>query len=136
MPEGAKYHVVSFDDQGIRVTDVWESADAFNRFVEQRLMPGVQKVGIAGQPEVEIIEVHRISRQILGKQLVGPPALNQRDLAARANGFIHLQCAPYVPCVLLHPPVHGPGPIRRGRVAIHLSMRLQANRKPTETTCR
>lgn len=59
-PDGAKYHVASFDDDGLRVTDVWDSADAFNTFVEQRLMPGVQAVGIAGQPEVEILEVHRI----------------------------------------------------------------------------
>ncbi len=59
-PKGAKFHVASFDDKGLRVTDVWDSAEEFNQFVEQRLMPGVQKVGIAGQPEVEIIEVHRI----------------------------------------------------------------------------
>ena len=59
-PTGAKFHVASFDDKGLRVTDVWESADDFNRFVEQRLMPGVQQVGIVGEPQVEIIEVHRI----------------------------------------------------------------------------
>ena len=59
-PMGAKFHVASFDDKGLRVTDVWDSAEDFNRFVEPRLMPGVQQVGIVGQPEVEIIEVHRI----------------------------------------------------------------------------
>lgn len=59
-PEGGKYHVASFDNNGLRVTDVWESADDFNRFVEQRLMPGVAQIGIEGQPEVEITEVHRI----------------------------------------------------------------------------
>ena len=59
-PVGAKFHVASFDDKGLRVTDVWDSADDFNRFVEQRLMPGVQQVGIAGEPQVEILEVHRI----------------------------------------------------------------------------
>jgi len=60
VPEGAKFHVASFDADGLRVTDVWETADHFNRFVEDRLMPGVQQVGIAGQPEVEITETHRI----------------------------------------------------------------------------
>jgi hypothetical protein len=59
-PAGAKYHVASFDDDGLRVTDVWESADDFNRFVETRLMPGVQEAGIAGEPHVEITEAHRI----------------------------------------------------------------------------
>jgi hypothetical protein len=59
-PTGAKFHVASFDDKGLRVTDLWDSADDFNRFVEERLMPGVQQVGIAGQPEVEITEAHAI----------------------------------------------------------------------------
>ena len=59
-PAGGKYHVASFDNEGLRVTDVWESAEDFNRFVEQRLMPGVQQIGIEGQPQVEITEVHRI----------------------------------------------------------------------------
>ena len=59
-PGGAKFHVASFDENGLRVTDVWDSAEDFNRFVEQRLMPGVQQVGISGEPNVEIIEVHRI----------------------------------------------------------------------------
>jgi hypothetical protein len=44
VPDGAKFHVASFDGTGLRVTDVWASADHFNRFVEQRLMPGVQLV--------------------------------------------------------------------------------------------
>jgi len=42
------------------VTDVWASADDFNRSVEPRLMPGVQQIGIAGQPEVEITDAHRM----------------------------------------------------------------------------
>ena len=60
VPDGAKFHVASFDGTGLRVTDVWASADDFNRFVEQRLMPGVQQIGIAGQPEVEITDAHRM----------------------------------------------------------------------------
>lgn len=60
VPAGAKFHVACFDDKGLRVTDVWESADDFNRFVEERLTPGVEQVGIQGQPEVEIVEAHAI----------------------------------------------------------------------------
>ena len=60
VPDGAKFHAASFDGTGLRVTDVWASADHFNRFVEQRLMPGVQQIGIAGQPEVEITDAHRL----------------------------------------------------------------------------
>jgi hypothetical protein len=59
-PPGGLFHVASFGPEGLRVTDLWDSADSFNRFVEQRLMPGVQKVGIAGQPKVEIQPVHAL----------------------------------------------------------------------------
>jgi hypothetical protein len=53
VPDGAMLHVACFDDSGLRVTDVWDSADQFNRFVEDRLTPAVQEIGIEGQPEVE-----------------------------------------------------------------------------------
>ena len=60
LPNGAKFHVAAFDDKGLLVTDVWDTAEDFNRFVEQRLTPGVEKVGIQGQPEVVITPTHRI----------------------------------------------------------------------------
>jgi hypothetical protein len=59
-PPGGLFHVASFADGQLRVTDVWDSADAFNTFVDTRLMPGVQQVGITGQPKVVIRPAHRI----------------------------------------------------------------------------
>jgi hypothetical protein len=59
VPDGAVLHVAYFDSNGIRATDVWESDD-FNRFVESRLMPGVQQVGIQGQPDVEFYPVQNV----------------------------------------------------------------------------
>lgn len=59
-PPGALYHVASFDQQAAYVTDVWESAEQFQRFADSRLMPGVQQLGIQGQPEVEIRPAHAI----------------------------------------------------------------------------
>ena len=58
-PKGAIYHVCSFDDAGICVTDVWASAADFQRFIDERLMPGVVQVGITGQPDVVITEAYR-----------------------------------------------------------------------------
>src|SRR3954466_14011315 len=55
---GGIFHIAGFDEHGLHCADVWESADAFNAFVVDRLMPGVQQVGIQGQPEVEIVPVH------------------------------------------------------------------------------
>jgi len=60
VPKGAIHHVAWFTDGGINVIDVWESAQDFNDFVEKRLMPGVQQVGIQGEPNVELHEAHAV----------------------------------------------------------------------------
>lgn len=59
-PQGAKFHVAWFGADGFHVLDLWESAEDFQRFTEQRLMPGVQKIGIQGQPRVEFAEAHAV----------------------------------------------------------------------------
>jgi hypothetical protein len=60
VPPGAMFHVMAVTDNGVRVTDVWESAEAFDAFVRDRLMPGVQELHIPGQPEVEILPAHAV----------------------------------------------------------------------------
>src|SRR2546430_11492696 len=59
-PKGAIFHVVSSGNNALHITDVWESADDFNNFVQTRLMPGVAQVGIQGQPKVELFPVHTV----------------------------------------------------------------------------
>ena len=58
VPPGGMFHVVAITDDGVRVTDVWESAEQFDAFVRDRLMPGVQALGIPGEPQVEIFPAH------------------------------------------------------------------------------
>ena len=60
VPDGAMFHVVAVTGSGVRVTDVWESGEAFDAFVRDPLMPGVQELGIPGQPQVEILAAHAI----------------------------------------------------------------------------
>ncbi len=57
-PGGGVIHVTAHDGTALRITDVWESEEAFNAFVSERLMPGVAQVGIEGQPEVEVLPLH------------------------------------------------------------------------------
>ena len=59
-PKGAIFHVAAFDADGIRVTDIWDSADDFNNFVQSRLMPGTNEVGVSGAPQVEILPAYAI----------------------------------------------------------------------------
>jgi hypothetical protein len=59
-PDGARSHVAAFDDAGAHINDTWESAEAFQKFNDERLAPGVAKVGIAGQPQVTIYDAHAV----------------------------------------------------------------------------
>lgn len=59
-PDGGIIHIASFTEGGLRVTDVWETADDFNRFVESRLMPVVQELGIEGEPDVTFSDLQAV----------------------------------------------------------------------------
>ena|SRR5688572_26336613 len=55
---GGLFHVVAFDERGIRVTDVWESEEQFRAYLTDHLQPAFAHVGITGRPEVEVLAVH------------------------------------------------------------------------------
>jgi hypothetical protein len=55
---GGVLHVTAHDGNGLRITDVWDSAEAFQAFVNDRLMPGVAGLGLPGQPSVEMFPLH------------------------------------------------------------------------------
>ncbi|GDY70915.1 hypothetical protein SAV31267_004000 [Streptomyces avermitilis] len=56
---GGHVHVARFDAQGLHVTDVWESQQAFETFFTERLAPAIQKAGITGTPETDFSPLHR-----------------------------------------------------------------------------
>jgi hypothetical protein len=61
QPMGGVFHAASFDDAGrIHVADVWESHETMNAFVERRLVPAMQKLGIA-PPEVAVRPAYNIN---------------------------------------------------------------------------
>ena len=58
QPSGGILHAAAFDDAGrLHVADVWESAEALNTFVLERLMPAFQSLKI-DPPEVAIYPLH------------------------------------------------------------------------------
>jgi hypothetical protein len=60
-PQGAIFHACSFDDKGgLRVTDVWDSAEAMTEFVESRLLPAMKKLNIPA-PTVEVFPLHNMN---------------------------------------------------------------------------
>ncbi len=54
---GALFHWVAATEEGIRAVDVWESRDAFDRFVEDQIVPVAQEVGMQ-PPQVASYEIH------------------------------------------------------------------------------
>lgn len=57
-PAGRLYHVCFGDKNNLRVSDIWDSRESFERF-GQTLRPILEELGIdSGEPE--IIEVHNI----------------------------------------------------------------------------
>jgi hypothetical protein len=58
-PRGGKFHTAWFKD-GLHVLDLWDSAQDFQRFAEERLIPVTQKLGVPGQPVVEFHEAHAV----------------------------------------------------------------------------
>jgi heme-degrading monooxygenase HmoA len=60
VPKGAVFHMAGFHNNELRVTDIWESAEDFNSFVQHRLMPATAAAGATGEPQVEIFPVHAI----------------------------------------------------------------------------
>ena len=58
QPAGGVLHAAAFDDAGhLHVADVWESAEALNAFVSERLLPAFQSLKIH-PPEVAIYPLH------------------------------------------------------------------------------
>ena len=57
-PPGSLFHWVTKTDDGIRVTDVWETQEDFDKFAEEKIGPVTQAVGIEAKPEAQSFDVH------------------------------------------------------------------------------
>ena len=59
-PAGGIFHVAGFAAGTLRVLDIWESQQVFERFQKDRLAAAVQKAGIASQPRVQFYPAHNV----------------------------------------------------------------------------
>ncbi len=55
---GLLFHWVTRTDNGVRVTDVWESRCQFEKFAQEKIFPITQEVGVPGPPDIQFLEVH------------------------------------------------------------------------------
>ncbi len=55
---GGLFHWVTKTDDGIRVVDVWESRETFERFAQEKIGPLTQQVGVTDPPRTRFCEVY------------------------------------------------------------------------------
>lgn len=59
-PAGGILHWAGPTDSGVQIVDIWESAEQFERFGEERLAPVLERQGITSEPDVTIVPIHNI----------------------------------------------------------------------------
>ena len=57
-PTGAISHWVAKTDDGIRVVDVWETKEVFDRFAQEQIGPYTREAGFNEEPEMRFYDVH------------------------------------------------------------------------------
>ncbi len=58
VPPGAMFHWVTQTDDGIRVVDVWETQEQFEKFAAEEIGPKTQAAGIQGPPSMTFHPIH------------------------------------------------------------------------------
>ena len=51
-------HIAAFYEAGLRITDVWDSVEDFEAFLNDRFVPAIAEVGIPGEPTVHFLPLH------------------------------------------------------------------------------
>lgn len=57
-PTGLIVHVAGPTDEGVRIIDVWESEEAWERFRSERLVPAIAALGGPSRPEPTFRDLH------------------------------------------------------------------------------
>ena len=63
--DGLLLHVAAFDQKGLILTEVWKSPDHVQPFMDDALLPAVQKLGITTMPRVDLYETYKLSGPLL-----------------------------------------------------------------------
>lgn len=53
---GCLFHWVTEIDGGVRVTDVWQTKEQFEKFAQEKIRPATQQVGVP-EPQIKFIDV-------------------------------------------------------------------------------
>jgi hypothetical protein len=60
-PEGGIYlHLTTPTDFGYRIVEIWDEKDNFDRFVERRLVPANEAIGVDRSTEITVTPLHNL----------------------------------------------------------------------------
>jgi hypothetical protein len=59
-PLGGLSHLTWWEGADCHNMDAWESQEAFGKFAEERLGPGMAKVGVQSEPQVTFYPAHEV----------------------------------------------------------------------------
>jgi hypothetical protein len=59
-PVGGVLHVAVTTEDGLEVYEIWQTEQAFNSFLENRLLPVVSELGIGGEPHIRLDPLHNL----------------------------------------------------------------------------
>jgi hypothetical protein len=59
-PEGLVLHTAGPTSDGWRIFDVWESAEALQRFNQEQVMPALEELGFTRETRPQIYELHNV----------------------------------------------------------------------------
>jgi hypothetical protein len=57
-PAGSISHFATMTDSGLRVVDVWQTKEQFEKFAQEKIGPFSQDVGMTAPPKLQFFDVH------------------------------------------------------------------------------
>jgi hypothetical protein len=85
-PEGGIYlHLTTPTDFGFRVVEIWDEKEGFDRFVEQRMAPAGEAVGLKREMTIAVTPLHNL----FAPRLRELPALVPSLPGGPVAGFVH-----------------------------------------------
>ena len=57
-PTGAISHFAAKTDAGLRIVDVWETKEQFEKFAQEQIGPYSADVGLPAPPQIQFFDVH------------------------------------------------------------------------------
>jgi hypothetical protein len=55
---GVYLHICAPTDDGLRITELWDSEEGFRSFIEERMFPAAAELGVKADPVISVKPLH------------------------------------------------------------------------------